>query len=180
MCCCNLRPERLHTGVPFRGQDVAFTVRCMAIGTLVHFLVQAKRMLSQHSRQQQAARNMQPTISYARTYSSGMHAITNTISCSIGSSQALQTFWAEYGSRPTHPHPHQSQYLIRPSQPHVATLLVSMGCQATPQHTPSCALMVRTTCGRNVQGTRQVPCQQVPYENAALDAPSPALHVHAV
>lgn len=39
----------------------------------------------------------------------------------------------------------QSQYLMSPSQPQVATLLLSSGCQATPMHTPSCALMVRAT-----------------------------------
>ena len=37
----------------------------------------------------------------------------------------------------------QSQYLISPSQPHVATLLVSSGCQMQPMHgVRSCAGML--------------------------------------
>lgn len=34
----------------------------------------------------------------------------------------------------------QSQYLMTPSQPHVATFEVSWGCHSTPTHTSSCAL----------------------------------------
>lgn len=37
------------------------------------------------------------------------------------------------------PPPHYSQYLINPSQLHVATLLLSKGCHAAPTHTLSCA-----------------------------------------
>ena len=50
----------------------------------------------------------------------------------------------------------QSQYLIRPSQPQVATLEVSSGCHSAPMHTWSCALKERRICGCARGGARAV------------------------
>jgi hypothetical protein len=70
----------------------------------------------------------------------------------------------------------QSQYLISPSQPQVATLLLSSGCHCTPMHTPSCALMVRATlkgCAhsqKNARPSESPVCAQHADTNRVIEA----------